>query len=74
MGANSLTPSCPGDTDTQTCDNLRSDLPAFRVAAERFNKQNPGLELNSTDIHELMCKSRSIVAGLTLTIYSHVGI
>lgn len=61
MGANSLTPSCPGDTNTQTCDNLSMDMPAFRVAAERFNKQNPGLKLNSTDIYELMCKSRSRV-------------
>lgn len=55
MGANSLTPECPGDTDSQTCENLSQDLPAFRVAAERFNKQNPGLNLNSTDIYHLMC-------------------
>jgi acid phosphatase len=58
MGANSLTPVCPRDTDTRTCASLSQDLPVFRVAAERFNKQNPGLELNSTDIYELMCKSR----------------
>ncbi|KAJ5122353.1 3-phytase B [Penicillium atrosanguineum] len=57
MGANSLTPECPGDTDTQACDSLSQDLPAFRVAAERFNKQNPGLNLNSTDIFQLMFMS-----------------
>lgn len=55
MGANSLTPVCPEDHLTQTCKSLSQDLPAFRVAANRLNKQNPGLALNSTDVYQLMC-------------------
>ncbi|KAJ5613842.1 3-phytase B [Penicillium herquei] len=57
MGANSLTPECPGDNDTAICDSLSQDLPAFRVAADRLNTQNPGLDLNSTDVFELMFMS-----------------
>lgn len=55
MGANSLTPMCPEDHLTQTCKSLSQDLPAFHVAADRLNKQNLGLELNSTDVYQLMC-------------------
>lgn len=56
MGANSLTPVCPGDNSTQTCKSLHAGLPVFRIAADRLNKQNPGLKLNSTDVYQLMCK------------------
>lgn len=52
---------CPRDTDTRTCASLSQVLPVFRVAAQRFNKQNPGLEFNSTDIYELMCKTRELL-------------
>lgn len=55
MGANSLTPMCPEDHLTQTCKSLSQDLLAFHVAADRLNKQNLGLELNSTDVYQLMC-------------------
>jgi acid phosphatase len=73
MGANSLTPQCPGDTDSQTCENLSQDLPAFRVAADRFNKQNPGLNLNSTDIYQLMCMiNEALSLQSALTEESHV--
>jgi acid phosphatase len=57
MGANSLTPTCPEDHLTKTCKSLSQDLPAFRAAADRLNKQNPGLGLNSTDVYQLMCTS-----------------
>jgi acid phosphatase len=58
MGANSLTPVCPVDNLPEKCKSLSADLPAFRVAADRLNKQNPGLDLNSTDVFQLMCMPR----------------
>ncbi|KAL1845398.1 hypothetical protein VTK73DRAFT_590 [Phialemonium thermophilum] len=54
MGANSLTPNCPGDNDTQVCDGLTNYMPQFDVAAARLKAQNPGLDLNATDIYNLM--------------------
>ncbi|KAJ5677943.1 3-phytase B [Penicillium maclennaniae] len=68
MGANSLTSECPGNTDAQNCHSLSHDMREFRVAAERFNKQNPGLieyilnknknkRLNSTDVYQLIFMS-----------------
>lgn len=56
MGANSLTPSCPADDDTDTCDNLPNYMPQFDVAVARLNAQVPGLKLNSSDIYILMSK------------------
>jgi acid phosphatase len=58
MGAKSLTPVCPVDNLPEKCKSLSADLPAFRVAADRLNKQNPGLDLNSTDVFQLMCMPR----------------
>jgi acid phosphatase len=56
QGADSLTPSCPADSTYGTCyvEYFYKTLPPFKVAAARFNKQNPGLELTSLDILELM--------------------
>lgn len=56
MGANSLTPPCPGDDDTDTCDNLTNYMPQFDVAAARLNDLAPGLKLNSSDVFILMSK------------------
>lgn len=53
-GANSLTPSCPANTGLLACFYASRDFPQFKVAAQRFNSQNPGLNLNSTDIATLM--------------------
>ena len=54
QGANSLTPSCAHDDDTKVCDSLTNDWPQYRIAAARFNAQNPGLDLNATDIYQLL--------------------
>ncbi|KAK1767542.1 histidine phosphatase superfamily [Phialemonium atrogriseum] len=54
MGANSLTPYCPKDNDTSVCNNLSRYMPQFDVAAARLGRQNPGLELDSTDVFNLM--------------------
>ncbi|KAJ5094034.1 hypothetical protein N7456_009895 [Penicillium angulare] len=54
LGANSLTPVCYNDNDTDTCDNLPTTMPVFKVAAARLNAQNSGLKLNETDIYNLM--------------------
>jgi acid phosphatase len=59
QGVNSLTPLCYTDDDTETCDNLTNVLPQFYGAAARLNSQNPGLDLNATDIYNLMRMSRS---------------
>lgn len=56
MGANSLTPSCPADDNNTICNNLPSTLPQYDNAAMRLNKQNPGMNLNSSDIVWLMRK------------------
>jgi acid phosphatase len=55
-GANSLTPDCDVDNSTTICDALLTLVPLgrFEVAAARFNAQNPGLNLNATDILGLM--------------------
>ncbi|KAF9883673.1 acid phosphatase pho5 [Aspergillus nanangensis] len=53
-GANSLTPSCAADTGLLACYFQPRTSPQFEVAAHRFNSQNPGLKLNSTDIFALM--------------------
>lgn len=55
MGANSLTPTCDHDNDTSTCNSLTTVWPQFKVAAARLSSQNPGLDLNATDIYYLMC-------------------
>lgn len=58
QGANSLTPKCPANPDHGVfCNSLTADRPQFAVAAERLNKQNPGLKLNATDVYEIMCTS-----------------
>ena len=62
QGADSLTPTCDKDDDYKTCDDLTNLMPIFNVAAERFNSQNPGLALNSSDIYILM---RMIISFLT---------
>lgn len=54
QGANSLTPSCHALKTSNVCGNLTHIMPEFSVAAERLNKQNPGLTLNSTDVYALM--------------------
>ena len=54
MGANSLTPTCPNDNDTATCDGLTNYQPQFDVAVARLNALVPGLKLNSTDVFNLM--------------------
>ncbi|CAG7957551.1 unnamed protein product [Penicillium olsonii] len=54
MGANSLTPVCYANRDSATCDGLSNTMPQFKVAAERLNAQNPGLDLNATDVYYLM--------------------
>ncbi|KIX94197.1 uncharacterized protein Z520_10224 [Fonsecaea multimorphosa CBS 102226] len=53
-GADSLTPSCPADTGLLACFYASRTLPQFNVAAARLNAQNPGLDLNSSDIVTLM--------------------
>jgi acid phosphatase len=54
QGANSLTPSCAADTGYLSCYLETRTSPLLNVAAARFNKQNPGLKLNSTDIYNIM--------------------
>ena len=57
QGANSLTPKCPADPEYgEKCTSLTANRPEFGVAAQRLNKQNPGLKLNATDVYQLMCK------------------
>jgi acid phosphatase len=56
MGANSITPTCPADTGLLACFYTTRTLPQFKVAAARLNAQNPGLNLNSSDVVTLMCK------------------
>lgn len=53
-GADSLTPTCDHDNDQSTCNALPKMMPQFYVAAERLNTQNPGLNLNATDVYNLM--------------------
>ncbi|KAI1611984.1 3-phytase B [Exophiala viscosa] len=54
QGADSLTPTCLADTGLVACFYTTRTLPQFEVAAQRLNSQNPGLNLNSTDILALM--------------------
>ncbi|RFU25358.1 hypothetical protein B7463_g10969, partial [Scytalidium lignicola] len=54
QGADSLTPTCVHDNDTATCGNLTNILPEFYVAAKRLNSLAPGMNLNVTDIYNLM--------------------
>ena len=56
-GANSLTPSCTHDDSegAKVCDSLQTDKwPQFRVAADRLKRQNPGLDVNATDVYNLL--------------------
>ncbi|KAH0842003.1 3-phytase B [Fonsecaea pedrosoi] len=53
-GADSLTPSCPADKSLLACFYAQRTLPQFNVAAARLNAQNPGLNLNSSDVVPLM--------------------
>ncbi|KAJ5198119.1 uncharacterized protein N7498_007236 [Penicillium cinerascens] len=56
QGADSLTPYCTADTSYVACiyEYLGSTLPPLEVAAARFNTQNPGLNLNASDVSQLM--------------------
>ena len=54
QGANSLTPTCDKDEDQKMCDELTNLMPQFYVAAARLNSQNPGLDINATDVYNLM--------------------
>ncbi|CAK7197879.1 acid phosphatase pho5 [Sporothrix eucalyptigena] len=54
MGANSLTPSCLVDNDTATCASLTNYHPQFDIAVARLNALVPGLQLNHTDVYNLM--------------------
>lgn len=54
QGADSLTPTCLADTGLVACFLAQRTLPQFDVAVQRFNSQNPGLNLNSSDIMSLM--------------------
>ncbi|KAL1864799.1 acid phosphatase pho5 [Paecilomyces lecythidis] len=54
QGADSLTPTCDNDNDQKTCNALTNLLPQFYVAAERINSQNPGLNINASDVYNLM--------------------
>ncbi|EXJ82244.1 hypothetical protein A1O3_06057 [Capronia epimyces CBS 606.96] len=54
QGADSLTPTCLPDTGLLACFYTTRTFPQFEVAAQRFNSQNPGLNLNSSDIVSLM--------------------
>lgn len=56
QGANSLTPTCIHDNDTAVCDALGNGhlLPYFDVAAARLNEQNPGINVNASDVFNLM--------------------
>ncbi|CAK7203113.1 acid phosphatase pho5 [Sporothrix eucalyptigena] len=56
MGANSLTPTCLHDNDTTICANLTASnlQPQFNLAAARLNAQTKNLNLNATDIYNLM--------------------
>lgn len=65
QGADSLTPTCIHDNDTATCDSLTDYLPIFDVAAARFKAQNPGLNINSSDIYNLMRKLESVFHHVT---------
>lgn len=56
MGANSLTPACYSQRHTESCDGLTNTMPQFQVAAQRLNAQNPGLNINETDVYYLMCE------------------
>lgn len=68
QGANTLTPKCaPNDGYGKVCESIKNERPIYKVAAERLNKQNPGLQLNETDIYHLMCKS----SALSLLYNSH---
>lgn len=63
QGANSLTPSCAADTGYETCFFKTRTSPLLNVAAARFNEQNPGLKLNSTDIYNIMRETTSSAWG-----------
>ncbi|PYH88246.1 acid phosphatase aph, 3-phytase phyB [Aspergillus ellipticus CBS 707.79] len=54
QGADSLTPTCDVDNDQATCNDLTNVMPQFKVAAARLNAQNPGMNLTSSDIYNLM--------------------
>ncbi|KAL6249948.1 acid phosphatase pho5 [Rhinocladiella similis] len=54
QGADSLTPTCLSDTGLLSCFFTPRMLSPLDVAAERFNSQNPALNLNSSDIKSLM--------------------
>lgn len=57
QGADSLTPKCAADKDYgPICQGIKNERPIYNVAADRLNKQNPGLNLNASDIYHLMCK------------------
>lgn len=53
-GANSITPTCLADTGLASCFYTSRTMPQLQVAAARLNSQNPGLNLNSSDIMSLM--------------------
>ncbi|ORY55618.1 phytase B [Pseudomassariella vexata] len=54
MGANSLTPACVHDDDYEMCKSLPGYMPQFDVAVDRLKTQNPGLDINATDVFNLM--------------------
>lgn len=55
MGANSLTATCGGKLAKESlCDNVTGILPEMYIAAERLNKENPGLNLTASDIYNIM--------------------
>ena len=56
QGADTLTPTCLADTSLLNCFYASRTFPIFNVTAARFNAQNPGLSLNSSDIIALMGK------------------
>ena len=57
-GADSLTPTCIHDNGTAKCYAILEDnlllMPQFSVAAARLNEQNPRINVNATDIYNLM--------------------
>lgn len=67
QGANSLTPTCFNedvDKESAYCSTFPEQMSQFKLAADRLNKQYPGLKLNTTDIYYLMCKFWCIYLSL----------
>lgn len=71
QGANSLAPGCwaKETVDVDKVQEKIEQFPQFKVAAERFNSQNGGLNLTSTDIYWLMSMSSSW--NLSWTVFSN---